>query len=250
MIFKNIWSFMNNISIKSNENNYLNIQDIDFVSLIDTQLPPELLQTVLSKLTPNDITATNIASPYWKTASVDVAKRDEANSFKSFIQFILNNLDETEVTTKDKIKNLLSETKISDDSVIDLLQIKETLLESKEKLIVLLKELGKDKLTTLKNLAEHEAKPLFFNNIFEKAAPVIPIQGFHQVIALGNHLLDIDDVIRMPNLRVNPPEIMMPNLEPLVVPENRHEAFRRIAMLLANVNLAEIVIIDDGLDVD
>lgn len=231
---------MNNITINP-RNNYLHINNSGLDSLIDTQIPPELLQKILSNLTPSDIIATHITSPYWKTASVDVAKRDEAHSFKSFIQFILNNLDETNATTKDKIKNLFSEIKISDDSVIDLVQIKETLLESKEKLIVLLKELGKDKLTTLKNLAEHETKPLFFNNIFEKATP-------------AHIILDIDDVImRMPPqwLAIPPDiDILMPHLEPLVAPENRHEAFQRIARLLANVNLNEIAIIDDALDVD
>jgi hypothetical protein len=231
---------------------YLSVQDTELDSQIDTQLPPELIGTIFSKLASNDI-ASCIISPYWKAISVGVAKREEVQNLNTFIHFILDNLDEKNAETKSKILGLISEIKLSDDSVVDLLQIKETLLESKEKLIVLLKELGKDKLTTLKNLAEHETKPLFFNDIFEKATPVAPIEGFVHAIALAHIILDIDDVILMPpHWLAIPPDIdiLMPNLEPLVAPENRQEAFRRIAMLLANVNLNEIAIIDDALDVD
>ncbi len=128
---------------------------------IDTTLSAENLSWILSKLGSNDIASTNTVSHYWRSLSVGVARTIQSNRFKSFALLIINNVEE-----KEKFQKLLSETKISGENVLDLMQIKTTLLHSKDALILLLNKLKIEKLKYLESICQTVEKPLFFGNIF------------------------------------------------------------------------------------
>lgn len=147
-------------------NNCLNMQINEFDSLIDIKLPDELLLRVFSFLPYRNITATYCVSKKWSAVSLDLVRRREAMCFKSFIHFIADNItDEKNEGTKAKIKDLITEVRLSEDVVINLLDIKETLLEARSNLSTLLKELGSVKINALSILSIKLERPLFFWNI-------------------------------------------------------------------------------------
>lgn len=128
---------------------------------IDTTLSVEDLSYVFSKLDPKDIASTNTVSQYWRSLSVSAARTTQSNRFKSFALLIINNVEE-----KEKFQKLLSETKISGENVLNLMQIKTTLLHSKDAFILLLNKLKIEKLKYLESICQTVEKPLFFGNIF------------------------------------------------------------------------------------
>jgi hypothetical protein len=233
---------------------YLSIQDTELDSVIDKQFPSKLIGTIFSNLTANDISSTNAVSTFWKDISVEVAKRDVAKNLNSFIHLLLDNLDEKNAEIKTKIRNLLSETKISGDSVVDLLQIKETLLRAKGTLAGLINELPIEDQRFLKKLLEFEKKPLHFHNTFalvpdldtfdlcgrglmlNNAAPFISWGALKRTIEIEHGIVWGIDKPRFDDI---PDDIDLYNRDLNILDVRRVEAMQNIAAGLINF---------DGLD--
>lgn len=156
---------------------------------IESKLPNELIMMVFSHLPDSDLTSTYCVNKRWKDITLDPIRRREAKLFKSYIRFIADNtLEGKYAKTKEKIENLIFEIKLSEDTVIDLLQLKTTFLDSKKQLITFLKELDNDKQQELRALSENAPKPLHLNSTFDFADPVRRVRNLLRIINLRHRL--------------------------------------------------------------
>lgn len=152
--------------ITKTQTNSLPAQDFEPSSLIDTKLPTEMLANILSILSPKDLVSTTYVTKYWQIASFDAAKRREISRLSSYSDFLIKNLTAKFQRKKPHIEKLISATIKKTDKCINLLQIKDTLLTSKDSLIGILKKLTYTKQKELQAKSEGELKPFLFHDIF------------------------------------------------------------------------------------
>lgn len=155
----------------------------DFNSLIDSQLAPELIDSIFTHLSNIDITNACSITKNWNIASIHFMKRQIKIRFKPYIFLISKNLEAMECT---RIARTIQNIQISTDffdKITHLHNIKMYLNCKEMALSSHLKSLGIDKLKTLKLSTENIKAPLFFDHLFDKtikalaAAPNTPQLG-------------------------------------------------------------------------
>ncbi len=149
----------------------MNITPITLITPAKTfkepKLPNEVISMFLIYLSNQNLTVTYSLNKRWRDATLDNVRRREAKRFKCYIQLIAKNTTEEKYkNTKQKIETLISQIKLSENVIIDLLQLKDTLVNFKEQLIGFLKELDSDKQENLKKISDSTIKPLHFHNTF------------------------------------------------------------------------------------
>lgn len=148
---------------------------------IETNLPNELLRKIFSFLPYQSISHTYVVSSRWRLLSFDHVRLSEPKCFQAYIDRIAANLEDKYKTTSEKIAALKF-----DNTATSLLQIKKSLLASREQLVSLLKELDNEKLMHLKALPGD--KPLHFQNIFADALKYVAMRNLAFLYYQGNRL--------------------------------------------------------------
>lgn len=167
---------MNIIDYPSNSLVNMTIQDPDFDSLIDNQIPIEILRRVFSILAFEDITSACCVTKRWNVISLDVAQRHLNECFKPYICSVMKNLKDLQcIGTMKKVEYLLMSVALRDKE-IKLPKLKFFLTCTKETLVTFLRDIGPEKLNTLVNISENAKAPFFFHDVFDKAIEEINLK--------------------------------------------------------------------------
>lgn len=130
---------------------------------INKALPLEIFEKILVRLDGLGVQQASLVGHLWSVGAIDTAKQKEFSIIKGFIKFLCDSCG-------DQSKSLLDvagKTEILGS--INLLQIKNSILETKESLLEIVKGLSTDALNELENQSQNQVRPLFFENFFELA---------------------------------------------------------------------------------
>ncbi len=132
-----------------------------------SSLGPEILQECLSYLnTTKDPQSTVQVSHFWKNATIETSRFKERSLARSFGEFLTENLDPKQYSEQiETLANIYRSNTILNS--VNLLDLKSSLLDLKEKLIPLLRTLDIKTIRDLKTQSEAINTPHFFEDIFE-----------------------------------------------------------------------------------
>ncbi len=126
-------------------------------------LLPELMKFILTEANYEDKHLTGGINKAWNTAFVDINKTQEFRSLKSFVDFAVSHLDDAKYAgQKEELKNALKGTSILNS--VNLLEVKSSSYELKEKIINLLKQVDEKDLHLLQANFHKELKPITIPN--------------------------------------------------------------------------------------
>ena len=128
-------------------------------------LPHEIFLKTLSDLDNMDMKQACLVSHIWNKASIYIEKHKNFSLIKVFANFLSRNISQD---LNDYRKNFLSigyDNKILNS--IDLILIKNSIIETKESFLIVLENLNEQDLKTLEGLYKNEIKPKYFKNIFD-----------------------------------------------------------------------------------
>ena len=159
---------MDNIDRISGENYREYRQPTEEEGTIETKLPPEIFAHVLSYLNESDMEEVNLVSPLWSNSTLAAVKDEEFTKIVQFAKFLGNELEGSSYGSQiNKLFDMGSDTSILNS--VNLIQVKLSIKNYKEKIVNLLKDLKEDDLEKLEKLSKNAPKPRFFEHVFDLA---------------------------------------------------------------------------------
>lgn len=146
--------------------------------LIDKALPTEMFEKCLSYLDGLNLQQANSVSRLWSERAIDTAKHEEFSKIKDFATFICENLKASDANPIKELFEVKNENKILNS--VNLIQVKTSIHELKEKFLNILKNVDEEDLNKLEQLSKDTVKPKFFENVFSMA-------GIYKKIDQANH---------------------------------------------------------------
>ncbi|GAB4190630.1 MAG: hypothetical protein Tsb0015_12050 [Simkaniaceae bacterium] len=138
--------------------------------LIDKKLPSDVFKVVMSYLDNKSLQQASSVNRFWNSTAIDTAKH-EVKVFTKFLKESNLHISQSCVD---------SDKKISEAS--NLIQIKSSIYEYREKILNLLKDLDEDTLKSLEESSKDHPQPRFFQNIFQLAGIYKKIDNAGQIL--------------------------------------------------------------------
>lgn len=128
-------------------------------------IPFDVFEIILFNLDGMDLQQANLVDRLWSLKSINIAKQKELFVIKGFTQFLCESLPKDSYPNQRKaLLDMCSDTKVLGG--VNLIEIKYSIEEMKENLLIIIKDLSDKDLSDLEDLSQKQRPPLFFENIF------------------------------------------------------------------------------------